>query len=64
MEDVRKELVEKYGEEKLYKGGLTVKTSLDPALQKIADKTLKSGLINYDRRHGWRGPLALSLIHI
>ena len=58
LEDVRKKLIEKYGEDKLYKGGLTVKTSLDPVLQKIADKTLKSGLINYDRRHGWRGPLA------
>ena len=44
--------------DKLYKGGLTVKTSLDPRLQKIADNTLKYGLINYDRRHGWRGPLA------
>jgi penicillin-binding protein 1A len=58
LEDVRKQLVEKYGEDKLYKGGLTVKTSLDPTLQKIADNTLKMGLINYDRRHGWRGPLA------
>ena len=58
LEDVRKQLIEKYGENKLYKGGLTVRTSLDPRLQKIADKTLKLGLINYDRRHGWRGPLA------
>jgi penicillin-binding protein 1A len=58
LEDVRKELIEKYGEDKLYTGGLTVKTSLDPRLQKIADNTLKSGLVNYDRRHGWRGPLA------
>ena len=58
LEDVRKKLVDKYGEDKLYKGGLTVKTSLDPRLQKIADNTLKYGLINYDRRHGWRGPLA------
>ena len=58
LEDVRKELIDKYGEEKLYKGGLTVSTSLDPTLQKIADKTLKFGLINYDMRHGWRGPLA------
>ena len=58
LEDVRKKLIDKYGEDKLYKGGLTVKTSLDPRLQKIADNTLKYGLINYDRRHGWRGPLA------
>ena len=58
LEDVRKKLIDKYGENKLYKGGLTVKTSLDPRLQKIADNTLKYGLISYDRRHGWRGPLA------
>ena len=58
LEDVRRELIEKYGEEKLYKGGLTVRTSLDPGLQKIADNVLKKGLINYDTRHGWRGPLA------
>ena len=58
LEDVRKKLIEKYGEDKLYKGGLTVRTSLDPRLQKIADNTLKFGLINYDLRHGWRGPLA------
>ena len=58
LEDVRKKLIDKYGENKLYKGGLTVKTSLDPRLQKIADNTLKYGLITYDRRHGWRGPLA------
>ena len=58
LEDVRKKLIDKYGENKLYKGGLTVKTSLDPRLQKIADNTLKYGLISYDKRHGWRGPLA------
>ena len=58
LEDVRKKLIDEYGENKLYKGGLTVKTSLDPRLQKIADNTLKYGLISYDRRHGWRGPLA------
>ena len=61
LEDVRKKLVDKYGEDKLYKGGLTVKTSLDPRLQKIADNTLKYGLINYDRRHGWR---AVSYTHL
>jgi len=58
LEDVRRNLIEKFGESGLYKGGLTVKTSLDPRLQKIADNVLKKGLVNYDRRHGWRGPLA------
>ena len=41
LEDVRRELMEKYGENKLYKGGLTVRTSLNPRLQKIADNVLK-----------------------
>ncbi len=57
-EDVRRQLVHLYGEEALYKGGLVVKTTLHPALQKIMDQSLRKGLIDYDRRHGWRGPLA------
>ena len=57
-EDVRRKLADQYGEEGLYKGGLSVRTTLDPKLQEIANKTLRGGLIAYDRRHGWRGPLA------
>lgn len=57
-EDVRRELADKYGEEKLYKGGLSVRTTLNPKLQEIANRTLREGLIAYDRRHGWRGPFA------
>ncbi|HYM30141.1 MAG TPA: penicillin-binding protein 1A, partial [Candidatus Cybelea sp.] len=57
-EEVRRELVQRYGEAKLYQGGLSVRTSLDPQLQLLADKALHDGLIAYDRRHGWRGPLA------
>ncbi len=56
-EEVRRELAHRYGEEKLYKGGLSVRTTLDPALQKIADRHLRKGLETYDRRHGWRGPV-------
>ena len=58
LEEVRRGLIDSYGDEGLYKGGLTVRTSLDPRLQKIADIVLKKGLVNYDIRHGWRGPLA------
>ena len=58
-EDVRRKLADQYGEEGLYKGGLSVRTTLDPKLQEIANKTLRGGLITYDRRHGWRGPLAV-----
>ncbi len=55
-EEVRRELVARFGEDALYKGGLTVRTSLDPRLQAIADKVLHDGLVKYDRAHGFRGP--------
>ncbi len=57
-EEVRRELAERYGDSALYKGGLSVRTTLDPRLQRIADRELRKGLITYDRRHGWRGPEA------
>ncbi len=57
-EEVRKELVEKYGEETLNAGGLFVRTTLIPELQELADSSLRRALIEYDRRHGYRGPLA------
>ncbi|MBN2751865.1 MAG: PBP1A family penicillin-binding protein, partial [Rhodospirillaceae bacterium] len=56
-EDVRRELVSRYGEKALYKGGLAVRTTLEPQLQEFATQALREGLIAYDRRHGWRGPL-------
>ena len=56
-EEVRRQLVEIYGEDKLYEGGLSVRTTLDPRLQDIADRVIRHGLITYDRRHGWRGPV-------
>jgi penicillin-binding protein 1A len=57
-EEVRRELFARYGEAGLYKGGLSVRTTLDPKLQAIADRVLRAGLVAYDRRHGWRGPLS------
>ena len=56
-EEVRRELMERYGGKGLYGGGLSVRTALDPRLQAAAGRTLRQGLIDYDRRHGWRGPL-------
>lgn len=56
-EDVRRELLQRYGEKRLYTGGLSVRTTLDPRLQKMANKAVRMGLDAYDRRHGWRGPL-------
>lgn len=58
-EEVRREAVEKFGEEEVLDGGLSIKTSLDPRLQAIATKALRNGLISFDRRErGWRGPVA------
>lgn len=57
VEEVRRELVSRFGEDALYEGGLSVRTTLSPKLQAIADNALRRGLIAYDRRHGWRGAL-------
>jgi len=56
-EEVRRYLISQYGEAPLYEKGLTVRTTLDPRLQKIGDWALRKGLMAYDRRHGWRGAL-------
>ena len=57
-EAVRRRLIALYGEEKLYEGGLSVRTTVDPALQTAAEAALRDTLVEYDRRHGWRGALA------
>jgi len=57
-EEVRRQLLQRYGEAHLYEGGLSVRTTLEPALQAIANQELRAGLVAYDRRHGWRGPLS------
>jgi len=56
-EEVRRTLLNTYGEEKLYGGGLSVRTTLDPHLQQIARQALIDGLVAFDRRKGWRGPV-------
>ncbi len=57
-EEIRRQLAGLYGEDALYGGGLSVRTTLDPRLQDIARRSLREGLMEYDRRHGYRGPLA------
>ena len=54
-EEVRRNLIDLFGEDKLYGGGLSVRTPLDPTLQRIARKTFVDGMAAYDHRHGWRG---------
>ncbi len=57
-EEVRRELVARYGEKAVLEGGLLVRATLDPRLQDAATKALRDGLESYDRAHGWRGPVA------
>ena len=54
-EEVRRSIIDLFGEDKLYGGGLSVRTTLDPTLQRIARKALIDGFVAYDHRHGWRG---------
>src|SRR5476651_1766810 len=54
-EEVRRDIFERYGEKKLYEGGLSVRTTLDPKIQVMARKTMAAGIVNYDEAQGWRG---------
>jgi len=56
-EMVRREMLERYGPE-IYSGGYRVTTTLDSSLQTAAVYAVRNGLLEYDRRHGYRGPLA------
>ncbi|WP_417448813.1 penicillin-binding protein 1A [Kordiimonas sp.] len=61
-EEVRRRVGGLYGNNALYEGGLSVRTSLEPRLQAIAERTLREGLVAYDRRHGWRGPVGRTVM--
>ena len=54
-EEVRRQLIARYGEDALYEGGLSVRTTLDPELQLVARKALQNGLMKYDTLRGYRG---------
>ncbi|WP_448580095.1 penicillin-binding protein 1A, partial [Thermaurantiacus sp.] len=64
MEEVRRQLIDRFGEtaedgpNSVYAGGLWVRTTIDPDIQKAAEKALRDGLVRYDRVRGWRGPAA------
>ncbi|MBI2376392.1 MAG: PBP1A family penicillin-binding protein [Deltaproteobacteria bacterium] len=57
VEQVRRELEERLGKEKVSEGGLTVFTGLDPKAQKKAEVEVKKGVEALDRRQGYRGPI-------
>jgi penicillin-binding protein 1A len=54
-ETVRRRLVQRFGRDTVYGGGLSVRATLEPELQRYATEALRQGLIRYDREHGWRG---------
>lgn len=58
VEEVRREMLAKHGEDKMKAGGFVIRSTLDPKLQAYADAALRRGLVAYDRRHGWRGAIA------
>ena len=60
-EEVRRSVKENYGFEKLYSQGLSIKTPLNIDYQIQAIKSLRKGIEDYDRRHGWRGPITNKL---
>ena len=57
IEDVRKNVIDTFTYDKVYKQGFNINTPINLELQKIATQTLRNGLISYDKRKGWRGVL-------
>ena len=56
-EEVRRIVSNNYGYDDLYKGGLSIRTPLNSKYQIVALQALRDGLEEYDKRHGWRGPI-------
>jgi penicillin-binding protein 1A len=57
IEDVRKKIIDKLTYDKVYKQGYNINSPINLELQKIATQSLRNGLVAYDRRKGWRGPI-------
>jgi penicillin-binding protein 1A len=53
-EEVRRHIIETYGEDVLYRRGLKIYTTLDPTLQKYAEDAVEEGLRKLDKKQGWR----------
>lgn len=56
-EEIRREMVDKFGSKSIYEDGLSIRSTLSPQYQKIAAEALRQGLEDYDRARGWRGPV-------
>ena len=57
VEDIRKDVIDKLGYDNVYRQGLNINTPINLKFQKIANKSLREGLVSYDQRRGWRGPI-------
>ena len=57
VEDIRKKVIQNYGYDKVHKQGFNIKSPINLELQNLASESLRKGLIEYDKRKGWRGPL-------
>tara|TARA_S200000501_G_scaffold370757_1_gene412522 strand:+ start:105 stop:2444 length:2340 start_codon:yes stop_codon:yes gene_type:complete len=58
VEDIRKKVIQDYGYDKIHRQGFNIKTPINLELQNLASSSLRKGLLDYDKRNGWRGPLA------
>ncbi|GAA6204759.1 PBP1A family penicillin-binding protein [Thalassotalea sp. SU-HH00458] len=56
-EMAHQEMIDRYGKEQAYTGGYKVFTTVTSKLQKSAEHAVISNLLNYDLRHGYRGPI-------
>ncbi len=59
VQELRRDLISRYGEDTLEQGGLSIRSTIDTRLQLAAQAALQNGLVAYDRRHGWRGPVTI-----
>jgi penicillin-binding protein 1A len=57
VEDIRKKVIKDYGYDKVHKQGFNIKSSINLELQNLASASLRKGLLEYDKRKGWRGSL-------
>ncbi len=57
LEEVRRWLIDQFGEDAVYNGGMTVTTSCDLKHQSLAEKAMRRGLLNSAKRRGWLGPI-------
>ncbi|TXG85593.1 MAG: PBP1A family penicillin-binding protein [Sphingomonadales bacterium] len=58
LEDIRRRLIDRFGEERVYNGGLWVYTTIDFKLQRAAERAMRRALLNFDRGKDWNGPEA------